>query len=61
MSSIGSVSSSAPAAPAAQTQQAARPRDADGDNDGSKVAAPKTGSQPLATSGSLGTKVNATA
>jgi len=60
MSSVSSATS-APAMQAMQAQQVARPKDADGDRDGDKSVAPKTGSQPLATTGSLGTNVNATA
>jgi len=60
LSSIGSATSTPSVQPAA-AKPVSRPRDADGDNDGTKAAASKTGSQPLATSGSLGTRVNATA
>jgi hypothetical protein len=46
---------------ALHAQQTVRPKDADGDNDGDKSAAPKAGSLPLATFASLGTHVNAMA
>lgn len=57
MSSIGSATS-APPAPPVQPPQAAPVRDADGDNDGTKAVAPKSVPMPVATSGSVGTRVN---
>ena len=60
MSSIGSATSTPPVRPA-PAQPVSRPRDADGDRDGDKAVAAKTASRPLATSGSVGTRVNTTA
>jgi len=58
MSSIASASSAAAVRPQ-QAVQAPRPKDADGDHDGTKAsAAPKIGAQPLATSGSVGRTLN---
>lgn len=50
---------SAPAQTAAlQQAQAARPRDADGDNDGTPAAAPKAAAPALANAGSVGTQLH---
>lgn len=57
---MSSVSPTSQARPPAATQQAARPAkpvDADGDHDGSKVAK-HSPPPPLATSGKVGTRLN---
>ncbi len=57
MSASPAVSSLPPVQSGLPAQSVAR-KDADGDSDGTKAAAPKPADLPLATSGSVGTKVN---